>query len=211
MTDISWQANTPYLAGAVVMETSGLPLWRCTTAGTSGGSEPTWATAAPWTTSDNSVTWTLNTTFREDVRAGMLTTLGLFKIANPTLIRKIWTVRPESFTLGDLPALVLGNLTESIGGGNGPYQGIRQRTMTGFTVDIVDRSPDNTEAANRADLIVDALMDYLTAAYHMASPTSIVSPIGVTDGETGAISEGQNLYWYSQVLIFSANVAEGRT
>lgn len=200
-----WEATTAYLAGAIVMETATTRLWRCITAGTSGGTEPTWATASPWTTADGSVLWTLNTTFREDVRAGMLSTLGSFKTANPLLIRKVWTVRPESFTTGDLPALVLGNMTEAIT----TLNGVRQRVLNGFTVEVVDRSPENTEAAKRADLIVDAVMDYLTAAYHMASGTSIVEPIGVEDGPP--IEEATNLGWVSQTIGFRASVMEGRT
>src|SRR5512146_2492632 len=203
----TWLANTAYLAGAIVTETTGLPLWRCTTAGTSGGSEPTWPTASPWTVSDNSVTWTLNTTFREDVRAGIVSTLTLWKTANPTLIRKVWQVRPESFTLGDLPCVVIGNMSESISTMNG----IRQRQLDSFTVDVVDRTPENAEAAARMDVLIDGLLDYLTAAYHSASATSIVEPIGVTDGDGGLVREAENVYWYSNSINFRAYVAEGRT
>ncbi len=207
MTDIAWLPNYSYLAGAVVTESTGLPLWRCTTAGTSGGSEPTWPTASPWTVTDGgTLVWTLNTTFRQDVRAGIVTTLTTFKTANPTLLRHIWKVRPESFGLGDLPAMTVGNLTEDIATANG----IRQRQMSGFTVEITDNVADNTETSNRGDLLVDAIMDFLTAAYHMASGTSIVEPIGVTDGDTGAIGEGTNLFWYSQIISFRAYIAEGR-
>lgn len=202
-----WLPNHAYLAGAVVAETTGLPLWRCTTAGTSGGSEPTWPTAAPWTVTDNTVVWTLNTTFREDVRAGINATLAAWRTANPKLLRKVWQARPDSFTLGDLPCAVIGNLTETIQTQNG----IRQRMMTGFSVELVDRSPENIEAALRLDLLVDALLDYITAAYHMASGTSIVEPIGVLDGNIGLISEGPNVYWVSSILTFRAYVAEGRT
>lgn len=208
MTDIAWLPNHVYSVGAVVTETAGLPLFRATVAGTSSGTEPTWPTASPWTVSDGgTLVWTLNTTFREDVRAGIVSTLGTFRTANPTLLRKIWTVRPESFTVGDLPAMTVGNLTEDIATANG----IRQRQMSGFTVEITDQIADNLEASNRGDLLVDAIMDFLTASFHMASATSIVEPIGVTDGDTGAIGEGTNLFWYSQVITFRAYVAEGRT
>jgi hypothetical protein len=206
MTDIDWLPNHDYLAGAVVMETAGLPLWRCTTAGTSGGTEPTWATAAPWTTSDGSVTWTLNTTFREDVRAGISGTLTTWKAANPKLLRKVWQVRPAGFTTGDLPCAVIGDLSETIT----TMQGIRQRMLDNFTVELVDRTPDNLEAAARMDVLVDALLDYLTAAYHSASGTSIVEPIGVSDGGSGP-AEGVNVAWYSNLINFRAYVAEGRT
>ncbi len=207
MTDITWLPNHAYGTGAVVTETSGLPLWRCTTAGTSGASEPTWATAAPWTTNDNGIVWALNTTFRSDVQSGIVSTLSTFRTANPTLLRKIWQVDPESYTVGDLPAAVVSNLTESIATANG----IRQRQMDGFTVKLVDRVPENTEAALRMNQLVDAILDYLTAAYHAASGTSIVEPIGVTDGDSGTISDATNLFYFSNIISFRAYVAEGRT
>lgn len=206
MTDISWQPNTAYLAGAVVTESTGLPLWRCTTAGTSAGTEPVWPTASPWTVTDGAtLVWTLNTTFREDVHAGIVSVLTDFKAANPTLLRQVWHARPSSYTLGELPAAVLGNLTETISTMNG----VRQRQFTGFTVELVDRSPDNMESDDRMNLLVDAMLDYLTAAFHSASGTSISEPIAVTDGDRGDIAEGA-VHWFSNVITFRAYVAEGR-
>jgi hypothetical protein len=203
-----WQALHTYAVPAVVSQSGRvLPLWRATTGGTSAAAEPTWPVASPWTVTDGTVTWTLNTTFRQDVHAGIVTTLGTFRTANPTLLRKVWHARPGSFTLGELPCAVLGSMTESITTMNG----IRQRRMDGFTIEIVDRSPDNEEADDRMNALIDALMDYVTGAYHMASGTSIVEPIGVTDGDTGAISEGSNVFWYSNVIGFRAYVMEGRT
>lgn len=206
MSTPTWVAATAYLAGAVVTETTGLPLWRCTVAGTSGNTEPAWPTASPWTVTDGGVTWTLNTTFREDARAGISATLSAWQAANPTLLRKVWQVRPESFTLGDLPCAVLGNFSETITTMNG----IRQRVLDGFTVELVDRTPDNAEAAARMDVLVDAMLDYLTAAYHAASGTSILEPIGVSDGGSG-VSEATNLSWYANLITFRGYVAEGRT
>src|SRR5512143_1682387 len=93
MTLPTWQANHTYLAGAVVAQTTGLPLWRCTTGGVSGGSEPAWPAGPPFLTnavSDGAVTWVPNTTFRQDVHAGIISTLTAWKAANPTLLRAIW-------------------------------------------------------------------------------------------------------------------------
>jgi parallel beta-helix repeat protein len=61
-----WSANTAYALGAKVFPTvdrnwnngTGMKVHVCTTAGTSGGSEPTWTTTATSTTADNTVTWT---------------------------------------------------------------------------------------------------------------------------------------------------------
>ena len=54
-----WQANTAYAANTIIRD-SNRRLQVCTTAGTSAGSAPSWATTpAGTTTSDNTATWTL--------------------------------------------------------------------------------------------------------------------------------------------------------
>ena len=55
----TWQADTAYASGNVVKATSyNDHSFKCTTAGTSGSSEPTWDTDDGDTTTDNTVTWT---------------------------------------------------------------------------------------------------------------------------------------------------------
>ena len=55
----TWAASTAYTVGDVVKATSyDAHTYKCTTAGTSGGSEPTWDTTNGNTTADNTVTWT---------------------------------------------------------------------------------------------------------------------------------------------------------
>jgi hypothetical protein len=202
-----WLPNHTYALWAIVRPTAtDLPMYRCTTAGVSGAAEPTWPVANPWMTSDGSVVWTLNTTFRQQIHAGLLTTLGLFKTANPTLLRKIWHVRPESFTLGDLPAVVLGSMSEEAI----TQQGIRTRGGTLVTFEIIDRAPDPDEADERMNVLVDAFWDLLTANPHMASGTSLVTPIGVIDNDSGSITEAPNLNWISNTFAFSVQTAEGR-
>lgn len=56
-----WQASTDYNIGNLVTDGNG-NIQRCTTAGTSGATAPTWATSS--TTSDNSVTWTFYAAYR---------------------------------------------------------------------------------------------------------------------------------------------------
>jgi hypothetical protein len=51
----SWQANTTYTSGQAVLD-SNLNIQKVTTAGKSGGSQPTWRTTG--TTTDGAVTWT---------------------------------------------------------------------------------------------------------------------------------------------------------
>jgi hypothetical protein len=57
----AWQASHAYVLGDVVVPTAGLEngfRYECTTAGTSGGSAPTWNITEGGTTTDNTVTWT---------------------------------------------------------------------------------------------------------------------------------------------------------
>lgn len=54
-----WQASTAYSLEDKVRPTTDNGYWyECTTAGTSGGTEPTWGTTPGGTTTDNTVTWT---------------------------------------------------------------------------------------------------------------------------------------------------------
>ncbi len=58
----TWEASTEYSLGDVVEPTT--PdgnVYECTTAGTSGGTEPSWVTGEGNTTTDNTVTWTCHT------------------------------------------------------------------------------------------------------------------------------------------------------
>jgi hypothetical protein len=57
----AWAASTAYVLGDIRVPTAGLEngfRYECTTAGTSGGSAPTWNTVEGGTTTDNTVTWT---------------------------------------------------------------------------------------------------------------------------------------------------------
>jgi hypothetical protein len=55
----SWAATTAYTIGNLIVDSNG-NIQRCTTAGTSGGSHPVWATTLAATTSDASpLVWTL--------------------------------------------------------------------------------------------------------------------------------------------------------
>jgi hypothetical protein len=55
----NWASATSYSVGNLIVDSNG-NIQRCTTAGTSGGSHPTWATTVDATTNDNSpMVWTL--------------------------------------------------------------------------------------------------------------------------------------------------------
>lgn len=58
----SWAASTAYTAGEYVIgsafATTNRHIYKCTTAGTSGTTEPTWTQTSGGTTTDGTVTWT---------------------------------------------------------------------------------------------------------------------------------------------------------
>ncbi|ROL55630.1 hypothetical protein D9V84_11270, partial [Bacteroidetes/Chlorobi group bacterium Naka2016] len=55
----NWAASTAYSVGNIVKPTTATGYWyKCTTAGTSGTTEPTWPTQRGQTVSDNTVVWT---------------------------------------------------------------------------------------------------------------------------------------------------------
>ena len=65
-----WGANTPYVVGdirrATTLQVSGL-VFRCTTAGTTGATEPAWPTDIGSTVVDNTVVWTAVSSVYEDL------------------------------------------------------------------------------------------------------------------------------------------------
>ncbi len=54
----AWAGSTAWTAGNLIVDANG-NIQRCTTAGTSGSTAPTWATALGATTSDGTLVWTL--------------------------------------------------------------------------------------------------------------------------------------------------------
>jgi hypothetical protein len=62
-----WRPNQAYTVGQFVTPTTSNPnrIYRCTTAGTSGASEPSWPDTDNATVSDGTVTWTEATNFLE--------------------------------------------------------------------------------------------------------------------------------------------------
>ena len=72
MAYTAWAAATAYVVGdirrATTLQASGL-VFRCTTAGTSGSTEPIWATDIGSTVTDGTVTWTAIASAFEDLAA----------------------------------------------------------------------------------------------------------------------------------------------
>jgi hypothetical protein len=105
------------------------------------------------------------TTFRADVRAGLLTILQAFQSANPTMLRSAHRARPEGFT-GDYPIALVDQFGEAIF----HTSGVRDRTMNA-TVSVVGEYRLNAEHMDDFDLLVDALIDFFTTYPHVVSNT----------------------------------------
>lgn len=105
------------------------------------------------------------TTFRRDVRAGLVLALSDFKTANPSQLGSVLTARPEGFT-GDYPIAFPDSQPESIF----HTAGVRDRTMTP-AVAVVAEKALNAEEQDRFDALVDALVDWFTARPHITSGT----------------------------------------
>lgn len=79
----AWGATITYTLGQVRRPTTATPYYYvCTTAGTSGGTEPTWSTTVGGTTTDNTVTWTTYEIPKGDTVLGALGRLWVGGVAN---------------------------------------------------------------------------------------------------------------------------------
>lgn len=93
VTATTWAATTAKVAGNLVQPvTTPLYAYRCTTAGTTGSSEPTWPTTVGATVTDGTVTWTnvgilapaLTTDYTADLDLGTFNVLPTARV-HPTL------------------------------------------------------------------------------------------------------------------------------
>jgi len=204
-----WQANTAYLVPAVVIPTAatfGGYTWRCTTAGTSGGTEPTWPdpTITP-TVTDGGVTWSVGTGFRQSVQAGLKSIVTTFATANPTIIRSVRTVRPPSFGGStSLPVFFIGDMNESIT----TTQGLRTRTFSGFSAYLVDQLGTIDDSNDRMNFAADVLADLFSQNVHAASGLSIFQHTGTNDFE---FEDGAARYPALEFTFAETKLAEGRT
>ena len=179
-----WVKNTAYLASAVVIPTTTVfagYTWRCTTAGTSAATEPTWPdpTITP-TVTDGTVVWSVGTGFRQAIQYGIYALVTAFSAANPTIVRSVRTVRPPSFASStSLPVFFMGDLNESITHADG----VRTRIVSGFSCYLVDQLGTIDDSNDRMNFAADVLTDLFTANYHAISGTSIFQHTSTSDFE----------------------------
>ena len=204
----TWLANTAYTPTAVVIPTvfTGYT-WRCTTGGTSAGTEPSWPdpTSGTTTITDGGVTWSVGTGFRQSVQAGIKSIVQTFATANPTIIRSVRTVRPPSLAGStSLPVFYIGDMNESIT----HVSGLRTRTISGFSAYLVDQLGTIDDSNDRMNFAADVLTDLFTLNYHAASAISIFQHTGTSDFE---VEEGSIRYPALEFTFAETKLAEGRT
>jgi hypothetical protein len=179
MTLPIWTANTAVLAGYLVSKTTpDGTAWYATQNGTTGGTEPTWPTAQPWTVTDNTTVWGLTTSFRTNAMDAIYSTLVAFRNANTNLLKGVGKARPKSLTNFDLPGVYIAGSDESI-----LYPGTQMQTrnLTGLSVMVVDVTPDNIEAEDRMDVLVDGLVGLFARSFHAIDGRSILQMTTITE------------------------------
>jgi hypothetical protein len=200
----AWAAVTTYLPGArVTPVTPNGTNWVSYAGGVSDVTEPAWPSGPPWTVSDGTVTWAIGSSFRQLVSAGLLSVLTAFRDANPTLLKGVHTARPNSYDTVDKPGCFIDGGNEQV-----TYsEGLRRRHLA-TTVTVFTFIPDNAEAQNGMDALIDGLLDAFTHAYHAASGQSIVEATSIQQVELNDGRGGSSYLGYQ--FPFDNYVAEGR-
>lgn len=109
-------------------------------------------------------------TFRRDVTAGLYALAEEFRLANPTLVQRVYPRRPGGFT-GNLPAIYVGARNENVLHDSG----LRQRTMEPQLVIVVGATGTPEEIQSEIDELVDEFLDYATARPHAVSSNTVTS------------------------------------
>lgn len=142
------------------------------------------------------------TTARRDIRAGLLLLGEDFKSANPTLLYRTYSRRPRGFT-GDLPALYVGALNETVTHSSG----LRGRTFDPQIGLVCHPTGSDAEVADEVDTLVDAFMDYVTLHPRAAGSNTLVEITSVRDVEL----EMDEVVYPTGLVTLSYLVAEGRS
>ena len=155
-TASAWQATTAYVLGDKVLRTTGVGTentaglyFVCTTAGTTGGTEPTWVTTPGSTTNDGTVVWT--------------TYKILYYDADPASASYADTyIDNEEFATGDTFGIRFAEM--NAGTSFKTFETTGVVSSTGFTV-VVNETADSVYATNAVDGSSAAVTAKFTADY----------------------------------------------
>lgn len=146
------------------------------------------------------------TTFRADFRIGLATLLNAFRVANPSLLANTYRARPPSL---HPPLAYIGLISEP----NLNFtSGLRTRLVRA-QIALVQGLYDNTETADRLDILADAFLDYLTANPHVINARSVLTPMTMEDVEFSIQSnqDQPTLIYAATLVTVESDIAEGRT
>lgn len=112
----TWTASTVYSVGDTIIPTTFAGrMYRCTTGGTSGSSQPTWTTTDGGTTNDGSVVWTEHTlSMRANTNMNEVTGSGYGRIA-VTQADANWTDPASLTTIDNVNEIAFGSPTADWG------------------------------------------------------------------------------------------------
>jgi hypothetical protein len=147
----------------------------------------------------------MTTTFRADVTAAIVSSLDVFIAANPDKLRRSELTRPPS-VMGDLPMAFVDSRDERIHFDAGTMD----RVMT-LPVLIVWPLADNTETVQKADVLVDTIVDHFNVNSLHFVPNSSWTDITIADEDYPVPSDdGTVRHFYATRISFVVSKMEGR-
>jgi len=102
---------------------------------------------------------------RTDIIAGVEALVQTFISANPSLLRRVFTVRPPSLVT-DLPCAFM-----DVAPGTIHYDSALREWIFPVGIVFVDRLTDNEETDTRSDVLMDAFMDLMDLNPHVVAGT----------------------------------------
>jgi hypothetical protein len=144
------------------------------------------------------------TTARANLRAGMVNIAGFFSSANPTLCRRVFSVRPTRET-ADLPYCYIDILTES----EFSSSGVLARTIPASFVFVL-RPIVNEDEVLVLDAIVDGFLEHLKDWANAGDSTPIVWSRGSVSEEGETLPDG-TVYPIIRFTLLDALDMTGRT
>lgn len=132
------------------------------------------------------------TLFRQNLRSGLFQLLSAWHAvgSNALLVRQVHDHRPPKF---DPPEAFIGDFVEELSVSGH----VLQRNYTA-TVEVVAASFDNQEQLRLHDVIVDSLVEYLTARWHGVTANSLQEPATIADI---AVDIGGVPYYVTRITI----------
>jgi hypothetical protein len=145
------------------------------------------------------------TTWRVDLRAALVAILEDQSSATPTLLRKVWPNRPQSF--GETPCAYVSNMNERIE----HDAGTRRRTTTPQVV-LVDSYRDNAQTGDLLDQLVDLLVDRFDLVGNVSRvANTIIELASVSDTDVEMLGTERTVSYRGVILGFDRTIIlEGR-